>query len=205
MLISGSIVNLHAGDFRVIALSTIDKSNSLEYQAPDGVTKVTISTLGFSRPYLAPESGVVDLYDKMPIKGEEKTPLVSLKMPEDGADVIVLLHVNRSNEYEYLLIEDSSDDFPSGSVLVLNFSKKSIFAKFGEERLAVPSGESRVVELARDGQEPFKAGVKFAAEFDGYGKVFSSSSWYLLPSMKIFCVVLSDKNGNPQIRRIRLT
>jgi hypothetical protein len=197
--------SLSAANFRVLALSKVDGLDRLEYQAGEDLEVVLISTLGFSELLPAPLSGVLDLYDKVPVEGEEKSPLLSIDILADGGDVIVLLYAVDAQRYGYLVVDDSQGAFPMGSVLVLNFSKTSIYAKFDDERVLVPSRERKVVKLTGASGDPFNAGVKFAAEFDGSGKVFSSSSWYLLPSMKIFCLIYSNPDGKPRIRRIRLT
>lgn len=200
------ISSLHAATFRVIALSQVAGVSTLEFQGERGVEVVLISTSGFSERMKIPVNGAIDFYKKMPAEDVIQEPDLSVRLLADSEDVILLLRADRSQgTYSSITLSDSVSEFPLGAVRVLNFAEKSIFAKFGAERVLVEPGESQVVELTSKKDTPFNGGVKFAAEFDGYGKVFSSSSWYLLPTMKIFCVVYADEAGMPRIRRIRLT
>ncbi|MFT6235456.1 MAG: hypothetical protein ACJAU9_000531 [Lentimonas sp.] len=199
-------VLVDASSFRVVAFSQITSLTGLEYQSGDGIESVTISTSSFSVKYPIPPSGVIDFYKNVPLGEEEQVPLLEVNFGEESGDMILLLQADAQRlSYSYLLIEDTVEGFPMGSVMVMNFTSKSVFAKFGEERVKLESGSQEIVSLTGLKNLPFNGGVKFAVEFDGSGKVFSSSSWYLLPSMKIFCLIYSNPDGKPRIRRIRLT
>ena len=195
------------GSFRVLGLSQVRGLEVLEIVSGDEIKKVPISISSVSPEYSIPESGRVDFFRKAPVGDETAIPVFSVKFPSPDEDMIVLLRVGDKNStvpYQHVLIADSTEDFPLGSVLILNLCSKTVAAKMGEESVIVPPGEERIVRLVKK-DRPFNGGVKFAAEFNGFGKVFSTSSWYLLPSMKVFCIIYRNEKGDPAIRRIRLT
>ena len=195
-----------AADFRLVALNQIKGLSRLEFIGPEGVEQVPVSIAHFSDSYKIPANGEVAFYDKAPANGENKAPLFVVRFPENASDTIVLLGGQGDDgTYRYGLIDDSGHAFPSGSVDIKNFMQSPVMVKLGPTVVTVDSGARRIVPVIENKQEPFNDGVKFATEINGNAQVFSMSSWYLLPSMKIFCVIFPDKSGIPQIRRIRLT
>ncbi|MFB9901083.1 hypothetical protein [Cerasicoccus arenae] len=161
----------------------------------------------FSQVHTIPTTRQLALYDKAPVPEEQKQPVLNLQFPKDPGDVIVLLKSARTANgltYQYELLDDSSTAFPLGSVYICNYMQESVIIRLGAERILVESKQRSVVPLTKQ-EKPFNDGVAFAAEINGHGRVFSTSSWYLSPSMKIFCIIYKDDRGNPQIRRIRLT
>ncbi|WP_269538941.1 hypothetical protein [Cerasicoccus fimbriatus] len=199
--------SLIADNFRVVSLSQIPNLASLEYPNGDEVTTVPVSISSFSKPMPIPQSRELALYDKAPLPNEEKRPILNLKFPKSAGDVIVLLKAVQTAQgptYRYEILDDSSSAFPAGSVFICNYMPESVIIRLGDKQVLVDSNDRSVVPLAKQ-EQPFDDGVAFAAEIDGHGRVFSTSSWYLVPSMKIFCVIYKDDHGQPKIRRIRLT
>lgn len=201
------IIQTLAGSFRVLGLSQVQGLERLEIVTPAGVKTVGVSISSVSQAFEIPESGELNFYRKAPKADETPEPAFTVNFNQASSNIILLLRPDDTiaePAYKYSLIEDSEQAFSSGSVMLLNLSPKKIAAKLGDDRIIVATGEKTVVDLIK-ADKPFNGGVMFAAEFNGFGKVFSTSSWYLVPSMKILCIVYSDKRGNPQIRRIRLT
>jgi hypothetical protein len=203
-------LSVSAREFRVLGLSQLKGLEQLEFRGSSGIELLPVSVSSFSNSYAIPQSGVTDFYLKVPEvseAGEEPSPLFSITFPVDCEDVIVLLRADAKSSqltYKYMLIDDSVNAFPAGAVMVLNLMNKSLYARLGDNNVKIESGKSEISQLVKRKNEPFNGGVIFAAEFDDYGKIFSKSSWYLIPSMKIFCVVFPDENLEPQIRKIRL-
>jgi hypothetical protein len=207
LYLSLSAVVLSASSFRVMGLSQIKGMERLELVTADGVVVVPVSISSLSEAFDIPSSGRLDFYIQAPKNDEDVEPVLSVSLTDISTDVILLLRADLSMvqpTYKYVTIENSPRMFPAGSVMLFNLTSKTIAAKMGEDSVRLGSGEKTVVNLINR-NEPFDGGVMFAAEFNGFGKVFSTSSWYLVPSMKIFCIIYSDLNGNPQIRRIRLS
>ncbi|GHC03519.1 hypothetical protein [Cerasicoccus arenae] len=196
-----------ADNFRVVSLTQIPGLTSLEYVSEGKVITVPVSMSSFSQVHTIPTTRQLALYDKAPVPEEQKQPVLNLQFPKDPGDVIVLLKSARTANgltYQYELLDDSSTAFPLGSVYICNYMQESVIIRLGAERILVESKQRSVVPLTKQ-EKPFNDGVAFAAEINGHGRVFSTSSWYLSPSMKIFCIIYKDDRGNPQIRRIRLT
>ncbi|WP_309400381.1 hypothetical protein [Cerasicoccus maritimus] len=196
-----------ADTFRVVSLSQIPGLTSLEFIHEGKVETVPVSLSSFSQPYPIPATRELALYAQAPSPNEEKTPNLVLQFSENSGDVIVLLKAtNTANgpAYRYELLDDSTRAFPAGSVYICNYLQEPVIIRLGPKQVLVESNDRSVVPLTRK-EQPFNDGVAFAAEINGHGRVFSTSSWYLSPSMKIFCIIFQDQHGNPQIRRIRLT
>ncbi len=201
-----ALTAVHAAEFRVLGLKQLEGLDTLEFVSADGVQQVPVSTAYFSNSYKVPASGVVAFYDKAPARDEQKAPLFTVRFPENAGDMIVLLDAEAAaHTYRYGLIDDSVRSFPSGSVYIMNFMHKPVMVKLGQKVVTVDSGAREMVPVVENKREPFNGGVKFATEINGEAQIFSMSSWYLLPTMKIFCVIFPDSSGIPQIRRIRLT
>ncbi len=208
LLLCLGTATVHSADFRMLVTESLPGMEAFEFLGNDGqVKKIYLSTTHISSEYPIPSGGRVDLYHKYPEPEEKATPALSLQFPEGAKDTIVLLLAQGSGtdkHYRPIYIDDSGTHFPSGSILIYNFLNKPLMAKLGEEVVSVQSGKREIVELAKMEDAPFNGGVKFATEFNGEGQVFSSSSWYLLPTMKFFCLVYSDADGVPHVRRIRM-
>lgn len=199
---------VQADSFRVISLSQIRGLTSLEFVSEGEVEQVPVSVSSFSQAFPIPQSRQLALYAEAPKPGEEApAPLLNLQFPNSSHDQIVLLKAVQTpngSAYRYEMIDDSDAAFPAGSVYICNYMKEPVLIRLGQKQVTVAPNQRSVVPLANR-EAPFNDGVAFAAEIDGHGRVFSTSSWYLVPSMKIFCIIYQDERGHPQIRRIRLT
>lgn len=202
-------VPAEAACFRVLVTEPIPGMEKLLIPCQSGTPEaIYLSTTHISPKYDIPADGRVDFYKKLPESPQEQIPpIFSVQFPEPLHDMIVLLMAQGSGDektYRPILIDDSDSGFPAGSIMIYNFLGKPLMAKMGEDIISVDSGKREIVELARNEDTPFNDGVKFATEFNGEGRVFSSSAWYLLPSMKFFCIVYEDAKGMPHVRRIRM-
>ncbi|WP_309386338.1 hypothetical protein [Cerasicoccus frondis] len=203
----GLCTSAMADSFRVVSLSQISGLTSLHFQENGEPQTLPVSISNFSQPFNIPATRQLSLYAKPPQPDVEQTPVLTIQFPEKSGDVIVLLKATRSggaSAYRYEILDDSASAFPSGSVYICNFMQEPVIIRLGKKQVLVESNDRNVVALTSS-DKPFNDGVAFAAEINGHGRVFSTSSWYLAPSMKIFCVLYQDDRGNPQIRRIRLT
>ncbi len=204
MLLGLSLVR--AAEFRVLGLEQLKGLHTLEYVTADGVQQVPVSTAYISNAYPIPASGVVAFYDKAPVQDEVKAPLFTVEFPSSGGNKIVLLRGDAGGRtYRYGLIDDSSRGFPTGSAFFINFMQAPVMVKLGTNVIRLDAGSREVVPVVEQRAEPFRGGVKFATEINGEMQIFSQSSWYLLPSMKIFCIIYPDSSGVPRIRRIRMS
>lgn len=194
------------GRFRVLSLLQVPGFEYLEYRSPEGVTPLPVPLSSVSPFYPIPDERRLAAYQKVPHEGEERPAVLEIVFPDADGDVIILLTPGREPHapYGYLVLEDSDAAFPAGSVLVYNLLKKPVAAKLGGEQVRFAHGERGVVRVVEPGAASFEGGVFFAAEFDGHGKIFSASEWYLAASMKIICILYADADGDPKVRRIRL-
>lgn len=205
--LAGISASLCANDFRIISLSQIPDLTTLEFLDEGDVQQAPVSVSSFSKPYNIPATRQLAFFDKAPLPEEKKQPLFNVTFPENSQDQIVLLNAVNTPQgptYRYELIDDSDAAFPAGSVFICNFMSEPVLIRLGKKQVVVNANQRSTVPLTNQDQA-FNDGVAFAAEIDGHGRVFSSSSWYLVPTMKIFCVIYKDDHGQPKIRRIRLT
>ncbi|MGE9296021.1 MAG: hypothetical protein ACQKBV_07035 [Puniceicoccales bacterium] len=199
---------LLAGQFRILGLDQIDGLEELYFVQNGEVKSAFVSSRYPTEKFDIPQSLRVSFFATPPKPDLTQRPVLTLDFPNAGTDYLALLRITSASgveAYTPIYLDDSDRNFPRGSAMICNYTLRTIVAQIDGDLVKLPSGQTDVIQLSKNGKDQFNGGVKFAAEFDGTGKVFSISSWYVSPSTKIFCLIYPDEYGQPLVRRVRLT
>ena len=122
-----------------------DKSSEPVYyfqDTPETYQKLNIGLTRRSQVNLVPKSSTLQLFTKDPDQADEafykKGPQISLG--NDSNRFLILFYPKPNGSIDHLSFNDSIQDFPGGTIRVINLVEKPIIAVFGNEDFPIPGG-----------------------------------------------------------------
>jgi len=85
----------------------------------------------------------------------EMKPLFTFKPKPNQERALLLVYLNLDGTPGHLIVDDSAEVHPAGTLRVLNVSPETITFVAGDQRYEVPSGAARTVEPKLDDQRRF--------------------------------------------------
>ncbi|MGE9269969.1 MAG: hypothetical protein ACQKBU_04135, partial [Verrucomicrobiales bacterium] len=126
---------------------------------------------------------------------DEKLPAgcPRLKIPEDWQKVVILAFPNPKNSVfpvQFKAFDASGNQFGSGDLLFINFSRSNVFGTIGSKKLQLGKGETKVVRAPTAQQGDYKVKLDVIPEATGNRQRFLRQTWRHDPKRRQVVMVL---------------
>lgn len=188
-------------------------------QTADGRwTSANISNVYFGQPVRVSTKGPLALFatESSPLAGTNSPPVTTsvISAPSKNAKPLVtaaLINSPRQLVFLFkgkdavraLVMPDSDDHFPFGSVLAINLTNKPIQGFVGKSKITVPPGGRALASNVGVDNKSGDISVRFRGSVNGKDALLYSTIWSIKPDTRMFVFLYEDESGRVLVKPIR--
>lgn len=182
--------------FRILGLGA--PVTDLFYYNGRQAVSVTAGSSGFSAPYPVPNDGRVEFFRVLPPEPPEEKPrrvtVTDLQLGEGGPFLVIMLTDPATpTQTRGVVVDDSWEKHPSGTMQLFSFSRRLLAVKVGDEMVELAAGQSRLFSYHGANRLSLQAATREGA--DWVLRIRSPKS--ILPDSRS-TVVLIDQEPSPE-------
>ncbi|WP_162029521.1 MULTISPECIES: hypothetical protein [unclassified Lentimonas] len=158
-------------DFTTYALRPIDTSNIYFKSANGSLTLIQFNPKSRSSNYTATlpvESGILHFYRKHTVSDSPSiTPIGHVSLtPTDTRALLIFQQGDSADDLKIHSIDDSSRNFPLGSLRVANITEVNVIGKINDSQITIKNGDaSKPIQLGSNGSAEISIAAKGGERF----------------------------------------